>query len=427
MFFSDLLGSVPSEAKVTGSADGAGWRGFLGTARTSAGVPVTHETAFAIPILQNCVTLLAESIAQLPCEVFERGENGQRTPATAHPAYDVLRYQPNPFQTPYERVELMQCAAGLRGNGYSFIDRRDDGNIAALWPLDPDKVQVLKGGDLLPYYRVGNVADPLPMRHIHHVRWHSRNGYEGLSPVRLHAETLGLSQALSKFTSTSFANGATVAGVIERPKEVAAIKAQTEIDRITDQWGGKFSGVDNAKKVALLQEGMTFKPVSMNNVDAEIVSLLKLSGVNIARIYKIPLPMVNDLDKANYNTIEQLLIHLVVFALLPWVKRHEQAMARDFLLPQDRAKFFIEFNLSGLLRGDQKSRYESYAIGRQWGWLSVNDIRRLENLPPIEGGNVYLQPLNMVPSGQAIADAKNPATREQLEAQAKEIERLLSL
>eukprot|EP01030_Chromulinospumella_sphaerica_P016886 gene16886-16702_t len=427
MFFTDLLGYVPGEAKATGSTDGAGWRGFLGSARTSSGVAVTPETAFAIPILQNCVTLLAESIAQLPCEVFERGEGGQRTAATNHPAYDVLRYNPNPFQTPYERVELLQCSAGLRGNGYSYIDRRDDGNIIALWPLDPDKVQVLKGADLLPYYRIGSAAEALPMRHVHHVRWHTRNGYEGMSPVRVHAETVGLSQALRKYAATSFANGASVAGVIERPKEAPTIKAQSDIDRVLDQWGGKFSGIDNAKKVAMLQEGMTFKPVSMNNVDAEIVSLLKLSGVDIARIYKVPLPMVNDLDKANYNTIEQLLIHLVVFALLPWIKRHEQAMARDFLLPQDRAHYFIEFNLSGLLRGDQKSRYESYAIGRQWGWLSVNDIRRLENLPPVAGGDVYLQPLNMVDSGKGTPDLKNPNTRAQLQAQAEEIERLLKL
>lgn len=140
----------------------------------------------------------------------------------------------------------------------------------------------------------------------------------------------------------------------------------------------------------------------MNNVDAEMVSILKLSGVDVARIYKIPLPMVNDLDKASYNTVEQLLIMYVVFGLLPWIKRHEQSMMRDFLLPQDRKSHFIEFNLSGLLRGDQKTRYEAYAIGRQWGWLSVNDIRRLENLPPIDGGDVYLQPLNMV-------DAKNGA------------------
>ena len=424
MFFTSLIGD--SEGKVS-DASGGLWRGFLGAVGvSSSGVRVTPESALGLPIIQNCVTLLAESLAQLPLELYERQAGGQRMPATAHPLYTVLRYRPNPFQTPYDRVELSQMSAGLRGNSYTLIDRGDDGQVRELWPLDTDKVTVLKGPDLLPYYRVAGVADPLPMRLVHHVRWHSHNGYVGMSPIQLHADSIGLAQAVRQYTGKSFANGATVAGVIERPKEVAAIKDQGSIDSIVNQWGAKYGGIDNAKKVALLQEGMTFKPVSMTNVDADVAVLLKLSGVDAARIYKIPLPMVNDLDKANYNTIEQLLIHFVVFALLPWAKRHEGAMMRDFLLDEERSRYFIEFNLSGLMRGDQKSRYEAYAIGRQWGWLSVNDIRRLENMPPVAGGDTYLQPLNMVAAAGAAPDPKNPAVRAQLEMQRSEIERMLT-
>ncbi|MDH4873025.1 phage portal protein [Pseudomonas sp. BN515] len=422
MFFSSVLG--PGQGNLVDATSGF-WRGLIGSARSSAGVVVTPETALGVPILQNCVTLLAESMGQLPLELFQRMDKGQREAAINHPLYDVLRYQPNGFQTPFELQECKQMAAGLRGNSFSYIERSGDGNVASIWPLQNDKVQVLKGKDLLPYYRIGS-GEPLPMRFIHHVRWSSTNHYVGLSPVELHAESIGMAQAVRQYASKSFANGVAVSGVIERPREAPAIKDQGSIDRILDQWGSKFSGVDNAKKVAFLQEGMAFKPVSMNHVDAEIVNLLKLSGVDVARIYKIPLPMVNDLDKANYNTIEQLLIQFVVFGLLPWVKRHEQAMMRDFLLPQDRRTYFIEYNLSGLLRGDQKSRYEAYAIGRQWGWLSVNDIRRLENMPPVAGGEVYLQPLNMVDAGKGMPDLNNPNVRAQLELQQREIERILA-
>ncbi|MGV3679680.1 MAG: phage portal protein [Acidovorax sp.] len=426
MFFQSLLASG-NAGNV--SETNAFWRGLIGSGNNSTGMRVTPETALALPILQNCVTLLAEAVAQLPCEIFQRDGDAagtQRTPAINHPAYDVLRHCPNPFQTPYERAELLQMSAGLRGNGYEFIERDESGNVKALWPLAADKVQVLRGADLLPYYRVTGVADPLPMRLVHHVRWHSHNGYVGLSPIELHAEAVGLSQAVQKYTGKSFANGAAVSGVIERPKESPPLKAQADIDRVLDQWGAKFSGLDNAKKVALLQEGMTFKPISWSNVDAEIVSILKLTGADLARIYKIPLPMVNDLEGANYNTVEQLLIMFVVFCLLPWVKRHEQSMMRDFLLPDDRRRYYIEFNLSGLLRGDQKTRYEAYAIGRQWGWLSVNDIRRLENMPPVSGGDTYLQPLNMVDATKGVfADATNPKTRAQLEKTAAEIQRML--
>ncbi|MCQ9422712.1 phage portal protein [Pseudomonas sp. LJDD11] len=421
MFLSKQRGSG-----VVSSPVGSFWRGLIGSGRNSSGVQVTPESALAVPIVQNCVTLLAESVAQLPLELYRRSGNGQRDAAINHPLYDVLRWQPNPRQTPYEFREGGQLALGLRGNCYSLIERRSDGNVQALWPLDNDKVIVLKGSDLMPYYQVGSLQDRFAMRNIHHVRWHSLNGYEGMSPIMLHAEAVGLAQAVRQYSGKSFANGATVSGVIERPREVGAIRDQGAIDRVLDQWGNKFAGLDNAKKVAMLQEGMTFRPVSMTNVDAEIISMLKLSGVDCARIYKIPLPMVNDLDKANYNTIEQLLIQFVVFGLLPWVKRHEQAMMRDFLLPADRREYFIEFNVGGLMRGDQKSRYDAYAIGRQWGWLSVNDIRRLENMPPVEGGDVYLQPLNMVGAGNKAPDPNNPAVRAQLELQQREIERMLA-
>lgn len=424
MFFSSVRSA--GQGNVTEAGPTSFWRGMFGGGHNSAGVRVTPESALALPILQNCVTLLAESVAQLPCELYERKDKGQRESAINHPLYDVLRYQPNGFQTPYEFREGLQGAAGLRGNGFSFIDRREDGNVIALWPLHNDKVTVLKGSDMLPYYRIGG-GEVLPMRMIHHVRWFGgENHYLGLSPVLLHAESIGLAQAVRQYTGKSFANGVSVSGVIERPREAPAIKDQESVNKIVDQWGQKFGGMDNAKKVALLQEGMTFKPVSMNNVDAEVVGILKVTGTDVARIYKIPLPMVNDLEKSNYNTLEQLMIQFVVFALLPWVKRHEQSMMRDFLLPGDRKNYFIEFNLSGLLRGDQKSRYEAYAIGRQWGWLSINDVRRLENMPPIPSGDIYLQPLNMSDTSKGLPDANNPAVRAQLESQHQEITRILS-
>ncbi|WP_057092942.1 phage portal protein [Comamonas thiooxydans] len=427
MFFSELLGRGQPVSTVS-SSKGEVWQGILGGASmSSSGVRVTPESAMALPSLQTCITLLAESLASCSPDLFERQNDGGRIIASAHPAHDVVRFDPNGHQTPYEYIEHNQLCAGLRGNSYSFIDRRDDGNIAKLWPLDVSKVTVLKGPDQLPYYRVAGYDGVLPMRLVHHVRWHSHNGYTGLSPIELHADTIGLADAVRRFTGKSFANGSTVAGVIERPKEVSAITDTASIKKITDQWGEKFQGIDNHAKVALLQEGMSFKPVSMTNVDAEIVEILKLTGADIPRIYKVPLPMAGYLDEAKYNTMEQMFMHFVVFGLLPWAKRTEQAMNRDFLIPADRRKYYFEFNLSGLMRGDQKSRYDAYAIGRQWGWLSVNDIRRLENLPPIAGGNIYLQPLNMVDAGKGKPDLTNPQTRAQLEDQREQITRLLAV
>ena len=419
MFFSRQLLSNSGQTQ-TGSG---GWlSALLGSARSEAGQVVTPASALSLTVLQNCVTLLSESIAQLPIELYERAGD-DRKPATDHPLYSILKYQPNPWQTPFEYQEQSQVAVGLRGNSYSFIDRDQDGVILGLYPLDNEAVTVMKGSDLMPVYRIYG-AEPMPQRLVHHVRWMSINGYTGLSPVMLHANAIGHAQAIQQYAGKSFMNGTALSGVIERPKDAPALKDQASVDRITDGWNAKFGGSGNAKKVALLQEGMTFRPLSMTNVDAALIDALRLSSLDIARIYKIPAHMVNELERATFSNIEHQSLQFVIYTLLPWVKRHEQAKTRDLLLPSERKQYFIEYNLSGLLRGDQSSRYAAYAVGRQWGWLSINDIRRLENMPPVKGGDIYLNPMNMVDASkpQQVAAGKTEPTK----AQIGEIERILS-
>ena len=152
---------------------------------------------------------------------------------------------------------------------------------------------------------------------------------------------------------------------------------------------------------------------SMNNEQAQLLESRKQGAIEICRLYKIPPHMIGELDRATNNNIEHQGLQFVIYTLLPWVKRIESAMMRDLLLPAERKDLYIEFNLSGLMRADQKSRYGSYALGRQWGWLSVNDIRRLENLPPIPNGDIYLTPLNMIGAGK-LSDGLTKASAEQL-------------
>jgi len=419
MFFSRQFLSNGGQAQM----GGGGWlSALLGSSRSDAGQVVTPASALSLTVLQNCVTLLSESIAQLPIELYERSGD-DRKPAIDHPLYSILKHEPNPWQTPFEYQEQSQVAVGLRGNSYSFIDRDQDGVIQGLYPLDNEAVTVMKGTDLMPFYRVYG-SDPMPKRMVHHVRWMSINGYTGLSPVLLHANAIGHAQAIQQYAGKSFMNGTALSGVIERPKESPALKDQASVDRITDGWNAKFGGSGNAKKVALLQEGMTFKPLSMTNVDAALIDALRLSALDIARIYKIPAHMVNELERATFSNIEHQSLQFVIYTLLPWVKRHEQAKTRDLLLPSERKQYFIEYNLAGLLRGDQSSRYAAYAVGRQWGWLSINDIRRLENMPPVKGGDIYLSPMNMV---DASKPQQFPAGKtEPTKAQIDEIGRILS-
>lgn len=385
------------------AAGNGGWLSGLGGMRSDAGPLVTVESALALTAVQACVTLLSESIAQLPLELFRRTKDSGREAAKDHPLYRILAHAPNEWQTPLEFREQSQMSAGTRGNSYSIIGRDPDGTVTGLYPLSCETVQVMRGPDLLPYYRIDG-QEPVPQRIVHHVRWWSLNGYVGVSPIMLHANSIGYAQAIQQYAGKSFLNGTALSGVIERPRESAPIKDQGVIDRITDKWQQMYGGSSNAKRVAMLQEGMTFKALSMTNVDAELIPALKLTTLDIARIYKVPPHMIGELDKATFSNIEHQAIQFVIYTLLPWIKRHEQAMMRDLLLPSERDEYYIEFNVSGLLRGDQASRYAAYAVARQWGWLSVNDIRRLENLPPITGGDTYLQPLNMADAAKPLPD-----------------------
>lgn len=399
-----------------------GWLSSImgGSTRSAAGPLVTPRSALALPVLQACVSTIAESVAQLPLEVYERQGDGGRSPAARHPAYNLLKHAPNDWQTPFEAREYAQTSLGLRGNAYSHIERDGAGRPTALIPLNPDDVQVFKCPDLKPYYAIDGAA-PIPARFIHHVRWVSLDKYTGLSPIVLHANSIGYAQALEEYGAKSFLHGSALSGVLERPRESPAIKDQKVVDEITAQWQAKYGGAANPGKVALLQEGMTFKALSMSNVDAELIGALKLSGADIARVYKMPLPMLGFMESATYNNVENLQIQYVIYTLMPWLRRHEQALQRDLLLPSERERYYIEFNIGGLLRGNQQARYAAYAVARQWGWLSVNDIRRLENLPPVKGGEVYLQPLNMTAAGATPAPDKLATAPEESVHQIEEL------
>ncbi|GHB30528.1 portal protein [Salinicola rhizosphaerae] len=397
------------------SSDWTSWISGMSRTRTSAGAGVNSGNALRVGALRACVTLLAESVAQLPCELYRRTSDGGRERATGHPVYDLLHSQPNQKDSSFEYFEQGQGALGLEGNHYSLIERDGAGFPIELIPINPKKVQVLKGSDGLPYYHLVDINEVVSMRQMHHVKSFSTDGYLGISPIASNADSIGLAMSTEEHAAAVFERGATMSGVIERPREVEAIKSQEGVDRLLNKFTERHGGLRNAFSVALLQEGMSYKQLSMDNEKAQLLESRKFSVEEICRLYKIPLHMVQLNDKSTSwgSGIESMSLGFVIYTLLPWLKRWEAAMRRDLLLASERADLYIEFNVSGLLRGDQKSRYESYAMGRQWGWLSVNDVRRLENMPPIAGGDRYLTPLNMNDSQQTQRSLN--ATPEQMQ------------
>lgn len=414
MFFSSLWNT-------NGSADNFSAMSTSRSFAAKSGISVTPETALTQSALYRAVTLLAESVAQLPCEVYRR-KGDQREKAFDHPLYNLLHYQPNKKDSSFEYFESAQGWLGLNGNFLALIDRNNKGELTELIPVHRDKVQILKGQDGLPYYHLIDERKTLPMRLVHHVKAFSMDGFQGLSPLQTSADAIGLAIAVEEHAAKVFANGTTLSGVIERPKDAPPIKTQEGIDKVVDSFVAKKSGLRNAFSVAMLQEGMTYKQQAMNNEQAQLLESRKMSVADISRLYGIPLAMLNETAGESYKSIEQQSLNYLIFGLMPWLKRWESAMRRDLLLPSEQGEYFIEFNVSGLVRGDLKSRYDSYAVARQWGWLSVNDIRRLENLPPVEGGETYLTPLNMV-------DSKNIETHQSIttatEEQRQQIEGIL--
>nr|WP_300312769.1 phage portal protein [Halomonas sp.] len=421
MFWSGLFTSSSASGHARKGADWTGWVSSVVGRQSKAGTLVNTETALAVSALRACVTLLAESVAQLPCELYRRDDQGGRTRAVDHPIYDLVHSQPNRKDTSFEYYEQGIGALCLEGNDFSLIERDGAGYPRELIPVHPQKMRVLKGPDGLPYYQLLEGNDILPMRLVHHVKAFSVDGFVGLSPIATNADAIGLALATEQHAAAVFQRGATMSGVIERPREATPISDQAKVDRLLQKFAERHAGLRNMFSVALLQEGMSYKQLAMDNEKAQLLQSRNFGVIEVCRLFKVPPHMVQQLDKATFSNIEHQGLQFVIYTLLPWIKRKEAAMMRDLLLPDERKDLYIEFNVQGLLRGDQKSRYEAYALGRQWGWLSVNDIRRLENMPPIPGGDRYLTPLNMADS-QKIGDSLN-ASPEQLQ----EIERILCL
>jgi HK97 family phage portal protein len=283
----------------------------------------------------------------------------------------------------------------LWGNSYSFIERNLLGDVLALWPLNPAQISVERNGEsrLIYVWRPSNGQKrAFSAEDIIHPRLFSLDGIVGLSPISQAREAIALGLAEQEYGARLFSNDARPGGVLEHPLE---LDDETHA-RIKRSWEEGHRGLSNAHRVAILEQGTKWVQVGMPAKDAEFLASRKLSIIEICRFYGMQPHMVQDLDRATFSNIEQQGIEFVTYTLMPWTVEIEQEFTRK-LAPNSNV--FAEFMLQGLLRGDTKSRYDAYAVGRQWGWLSVNDIREFENMNPVEGGDEYLVPLNMAPAG----------------------------
>lgn len=405
-----LNGLFRSRDKPQNRTAGSGYSFFLGG--TTAGKVVTERSAMQMTAVYSCVRILAEAVAGLPLHVYRYSNSGGKEKAVEHPLYRLLHDEPNPEMSSFVFRETLMTHLLLWGNAYAQIIRNGKGEIVALYPLMANKMSVERDENGQLYYRYMKSPDEAPTmpdntvvlltRDVLHIPGLGFDGLVGYSPIAMAKNAIGLAIATEEYGAKFFANGAAPSGVLEHP---GTIKDPT---KVREAWQSQFGGSSNSGKVAVLEEGMKYTPISISPEQAQFLETRKFQINEIARIFRVPPHMVGDLDKSSFSNIEQQSLEFVKYTLDPWVMRWEQSIQRSLFTPDEKKNYFVKFNVEGLLRGDYQSRMQGYATARQNGWMSANDIRELENLdriPEESGGDLYLVNGNMLPLEKAGAFA----------------------
>lgn len=423
MGIKSLFGFGQARDKPVDKAADAGYSFLFG--RTTSGKPVNERTAMQTTAVYACVRILAEAVASLPLHVYEYQDDGGKKLVHDHPLYYLLHDEPNPEMTSFVFRETLMSHLLIWGNAYAQIIRDGAGRVLGLYPLLPDKMEVQRDDKGNIYYVYSRNSDENPTfkeygniklkaEDVLHIPGLGFDGLIGYSPIAMAKNAVGMTLACEEYGASFFANGANPGGVLEHP---GVLK---DPSKVRESWNSVYRGVNNAHKIAVLEEGMKYQQIGIPPEEAQFLETRKFQINEIARLYRIPPHMVGDLDKSSFSNIEQQSLEFVKYTLDPWVIRWEQSLQRSLLLPGEKGKYFIKLNVDGLLRGDYQSRMNGYAVGRQNGWFSANDIREMENMNPIpdeEGGNLYLINGAMTKLADAGAFAKTDTGQQNAPAQ----------
>ncbi|GAB5387076.1 MAG: phage portal protein [Alphaproteobacteria bacterium] len=395
-------GLMAAAVRMFGGSKNSSLIGLLGGGSlTSSGISVTPDSALRQATVGACVRLLSETIASLPVYLYVHRNDGGKDKVRDHALHDILHNRPNGWLSPFEYLEGSSVNLLTRGNSYSWIERNPRGQLLNLIPLDPDGVDIERADDYGPAYEV-TMPDgerlKVSRKELHHVRGPLPKDYKGQSIVTLFREAIASTLGGEQFIASLWKNGVMPSGALKTQGELS----DKAINRLRKQFSERYGGAANTGKPLVLEEGMDWVKLSLNPVDAQFIDVMRLRRSEIAAIWRVPPHLVGDLERATFSNIEQMSLEFVIYSLRPWLKRIEQAMNRDLLTEAERRQgLHLKFNVDALLRGDFKSRMDGYATGRQWGWLSRNEVRTMENMNPIADGDDYLTPLNMT-VGQQI-------------------------
>ncbi len=372
---------------------------------------VNEQTAMRLTAVYACINVLSTALAQLPVLVLRKqGEKIQ--PATDHPAYYLLHDEPNFWQTSYKWRETKQAHVCGWGNGYSAIKRNRSGEVTSLERCLPWQTCLVKVGQRWTYSTQDDDGFPMAVapEDMIHVRALGSDGRMGISPIRQHAETIGLGLSVQRYGKEFFDGGG-------RPTGLLTVKGDlkdSSWERLKTFWNKAVARLKQSdNKTLLLPADLDYKSISIAPEDAQFLETRKLNRSEIASLYNVPAHMINDLERATFSNISEQGVGFVRYTMMPWAVNWEQEINRKVFTPAERrAGYYVKLNLAALLRGTPKERAEFYHYAITDGWMDRNEVRVLEDLNPREGLSELLISVNAKPASEAFGpvDGSNPVT-----------------
>jgi len=376
---------------------------FTGGGTASSGVNVSQNTALKYTPFWAAVRIISGTVGALPFKVYSRTDSGKQV-ESMHPVYKLLHDRPNPYMDAVTFLETRQAHVLTYGDGYAEIQRDGGGRPIALWPLLPDRTarKLTEAGQ--PYYEVGTATGQtvtIPDENVLHIKGLGFDGYTGYDVVNYHREAIGYGVAVKEYGARFFANDGNPGGILEHPNKLS----DPSFERLKKSWAANHAGLSNAHRMQILEEGMKWNQIGVDPAKAQALEVQKWTVDDCARIFQIPPHKLGSMEFSKFNNVEQLQIDFVCTTMLYWFAKWEQECNYKLFGKAERGRLFCEILVDGLLRGNVEARTGFYTAGRQWGYLSINDIRAKENMNAIgPAGDVYLDPLNMKPAGAPWPD-----------------------
>lgn len=391
-FFHKLsVADMPEERANVNIPVAATWQYLFGDeySASESGIAVNSDTALTLSAVWRAISIISQTISTLPLALYRRLDNGDREMLTGHPAMRLIN-NPNQLATPILLKEAIQTSVLSWGNGYGYITRSRNYEPLALRTLDPEKVTVRSEGKSV-FYDVQDLGVGIESDRILHIPGLSFNGITGKSPIEVARNSLGGGLAVQRYGNKFFANGAKSSGILKHPGRLG----DKGIDNLRRSFDKKMAKDEGGTMI--LEEGMDYVALSIPPDQAQFLASKKFTVEEVARWFGVPPHLLSDLDRSTFNNIEHQGIEFVTYSLMPWIRRWEEELARKLLREDEKDSHFFKFNINGLLRGDAKTRAEYYKYMLDLGVMNINEVRNLEELNDIPGGNQHLVQVNRTP------------------------------